>query len=311
MRIVFFGTGRFGIPALDKLIKSASHEVTAIVTGPDRKSGRGWHTRPTPVKAFMGLVSADTPIFQPENLEDPGSKELLKKQDADLFVVIDYGQFLKPDVLDIPSKYCVNLHPSLLPKYRGAAPVNRAILNGDEITGNTVVKMNERMDAGGIVAQEAVSIGADESAPHLFERLSERGAELMLKTVDSIAAGNEDLVEQDESLATYAPKLKKEEGRIDWTEPAGLIVRKVRGMQPWPGAYTGLDGKVLKIYKASVAEGAGEGAGPGTVVCGNDFLVKAGEDAVKVESLQLEGKKMMSADDFIRGYPLKKGSVLA
>ena len=310
MRIVFFGTGRFGIPSLDRLLKDESHEIVAIVTGPDRKSGRGWQVRPTPVKAYMGLVTAEIPILQPEKLNEIDFLGRLRKTDADLFVVIDYGQFLSAEILGMPRKYCINLHPSLLPKYRGAAPVNRAILSGDTVTGNTVVKMNERMDAGSMLMREEVPIGGEESAPHLFERLSQSGASLMQKAVDAIVKGGEKLTEQDEAAATYAPKLKKEEGRIDWSAPAGEIVRRVRGMQPWPGAYTALDGKVLKIFKAKIIENAGEGASPGAVICEADFVVRAGDGAVRLEDVQLEGKKMISAVDFLRGYPLKKGVVL-
>lgn len=309
MKIIFFGTGRFGLPALEKLLESR-HEVAAVVTQPDRKKGRGWHLGPTPVKAFMEEEAAGAQVLQPEKVSDTVFIDSLKAIDADVFVVVDYGQFLSKELLALPRKYCVNLHPSLLPKYRGASPVNRAILNGDSETGNTVIRMNERMDAGSIIMREKTKIGEHEDAAGLLERLSREGADLLLKALGAIEAGKESLVEQNESEATYAPKLEKQEGKIDWAAPALEIIRKARAMKPWPGAFTYLDGKLLKILDAEISTASDCAGPPGTICDEKEFIISAGTGAIRVEKLQMEGKKPMPSDEFLRGHRVRKGSVL-
>ncbi|MFQ5952776.1 MAG: methionyl-tRNA formyltransferase, partial [Candidatus Omnitrophota bacterium] len=203
----------------------------------------------------------------------------------------------------------VNLHPSLLPKYRGAAPVNWAILNGENETGNTVIKLTERMDAGSIIAQEKTPINDEESALDLFKRLSQNGGQLVLKALEMIEADEVHLVEQDEGAVSYAPKLEKKQGEIEWGRPALEIVRKIRGTQPWPGAFTFLEGKMLKILRAKIVK-AERGGKPGCVCDERDFIVISGEDAVQVEEVQLEGKKAMSRNEFLRGHKLKKDLIL-
>ena len=309
MKIVFFGTGKFGLPALKKLLKS-SHEVAAVVTAPDRKKGRGWNIQPMPVKAFLEQAAPGMDIFQPAKALEAAFIGSLKGIGADIFVVVDYGRLLGKEILEVPRKYCVNLHPSLLPRYRGASPVNWAILNGEEETGNTVIRMTERMDAGSIIMQETTKIGGDENVVDLLERLSRRGADLLSKALDAIEAGQERFREQDENAVSYAPKLEKKQGRIDWAASAPEIIRKVRGMQPWPGAFTYLDGRMIKILKAGPA-GAGADAGtPGTVCGEGKFIVNTGSGAVRINILQLEGKKAMTSDEFLRGYRLRKGAML-
>ncbi|MEA3489290.1 MAG: methionyl-tRNA formyltransferase [Candidatus Omnitrophota bacterium] len=309
MKIIFFGTGKFGLPTLDKLVKGGQ-EVVAIVTGPDKKVGRGWHVRTTPIKAYVDRVDPLNVVFQPEKVSDPSFILSLKGIEADVFVVVDYGKLLSREILDMPGKYCVNLHPSLLPKYRGASPVNRAILNGDKETGNTVIRMSERMDAGSIMAQEITNIEENENAIMLHERLSRSGAELVVKVLEQIDLGREQFREQDEDRATYAPRLRKSEGKIDWVRSAEEIVRKVRGMQPWPEAFTCLDGKILKILEAEIADIRPEDAVPGAVCDEEEFVVSAGEGTVRINVLQFEGKKSMYSENFLRGRPVKKGTVL-
>ncbi len=309
MKVIFFGTGKFGLPTLRKLVES-DHQIVAVVTQPDRKRGRGWNVQPTPVKALVEQMSPGVSIFQPEKVSDPGFVDSLKNIDADVFVVVDYGRLLSREILELPRKGCVNLHPSLLPRHRGASPVNRAILSGDKETGNTVIKMAERMDAGRIIMQERTGIGEDENAAGLLERLSRSGADLILKALEVIEAGKEDLKEQDEKEASYAPKLEKKEGEIDWGRPAEEIARKVKGMQPWPGAFTFLDGRTLKILEAAVIDVAEKAGVPGAVLGEGEFIVNTGKGALRVDRLQLEGKKVMTSNEFLRGHRFEKGTVL-
>jgi len=309
MRIVFFGTGKFAVPTLKKLMDSG-HEVVAVVTRPDRKKGRGWSVQPTLVKEFISQSSAGTRVLQPEKASEEGFLNSLRGMDADVFVIVDYGWFLKKDLLEIPRKYCVNLHPSLLPKYRGAAPVNWAILNGESEIGNTVLTVTERMDAGSMIMQERTDIGEDENAVTLSERLSRSGAELMFKALEAIEAGKEELKEQDENAVVLAPKLEKDEGRIDWTRSTTEIIRKIRGMQPWPGAFSYLGGRMLKILEAETGDDEDCSGTPGTVCDEKRFIVSTGKGTIYVNVVQVEGKKAMTSDEFLRGHHIKKGTIL-
>lgn len=308
MKIIFFSTGKLGIPSLKKLT-SSKHELLAVVTQPDKPQGRGWSVQPTPVKAFIEKAAPAIEIAEPENINDPAFVNYLKDKGADIFIVIDYGRILKKEVLDIPSKYCLNLHPSLLPKYRGAAPVNWAILNGDRETGDTIIKMNEGMDSGDIVIQESLEIKPDETAEGLFDRLSQKGGDLLLKVLDDIQEGKETLTPQDQTQATYAPKLAKKDGEIDWSLSAVDISRRIRALQPWPGAYTYLEGKVLKVQEVEVVD-IGEGEAPGTIIDEENLVVSTGSNALQIKRLQLQGKKSMPKEEFLRGHRLKKGTSL-
>jgi len=308
MRIIFFGTGKFALPTVKSLIDS-EHEVAAVVTQPDSKKGRGWNVLPTPVKAFVEKAAPGLEVLQPEDASEEGFIRYLNAAGADVFVVVDYGKILPPEVLDVPEKGCLNLHPSLLPKYRGAAPLNWVIVNGEEETGNTVIMMNERMDAGSVIAQETTPIG-EEDAAQLGERLSRAGAELMMKSLGAIVDGSAESREQDEAEASYAPKLTKNDGEVDWTQPAVNICARIRGLQPWPGAFTRFNGRTLKIIKAAVDDTGTEKAPAGAVIGEKDLIVAAGEGAVRIITLQMEGKKAMSADGFLRGHSVKKGTIL-
>ena len=303
MKLVFFGTGKFGLPTIKKLIAS-DHEVLAVVTQPDKKKGRGHNFKPTSVKALVGQIAPATDVFQPEKVSSKEFVETLKSMGVEIFVVVDYGQLLSKEVLMAPSKYCINLHPSLLPKYRGASPLNHVILNGDPETGNTVIKMNERMDAGSIIMQSKMDIGVEEDAESLGNRLSGQGADLVLKALDEIEAGAEHFTKQDEEEATYAHKLKKEDGLIDWETSAVDIVRKIRALKPWPGAFTLLEGKQLKVIEAEIVDAPEENIAAGTIFDYKQFIVKAGQGAIRIDMLQLEGKKAMSTEEFLRGHAL-------
>jgi methionyl-tRNA formyltransferase len=310
MEIVFFGSGGFGIPTLKSLL-SGSHGVRAVVTRPDARKGRGWNVTPTPVKDIVEKVAPEAAVLQPEKLGDKSFIEDLRSFNADIFVVVDYGKILPNEVLEIPGKYCVNLHPSLLPLYRGPAPVNRSILNGDKATGNTVIRMNERMDSGDIILQDRIEIEEHDTSDVLSGKLSVKGAALVLKAVNLIASGKEEFKVQDESKATYAAKLERSEGKIDWTLPADEICLKVRGLKPWPGTYTYLGGKVLKIIQAASCDGPDAELSPGQVlVSGAKLIVKTGRDALRVGKLQLEGKKAMTSDEFLLGHQDLAGKVL-
>lgn len=309
MNIVFFGTGNFGLATLTKLVVS-EHNLLAVVTQPDRKKGRGWKVEPQPIKAFIHANHPEIPIFQPEKLSDNGFAENLKELNADIFIAVDYGQILGKEILQIPQKYCINLHPSLLPKYRGAAPAQRAVLAGEKKTGNTIIVMNERMDAGDIIAQTETKIAETEDAAELSLRLSAEGASLIIKTLEKIAAGKEKLRAQNEKEATYAPKIRKEEGKIDWSNPAEEIVRKIRGLKPWPGAFTYLEGKILKIIEAEIVDAEDKSLAPGIVCRENTLLVSTGGKNIRITCLQIEGKKIMPAEEFIKGRNFKNGTVL-
>ena len=308
MNIIFFGTGNFALETLKRLVGS-HHNLLSVVTRPDRKKGRGWKVEPQPIKAFIQANCPKVPIFQPEKVSDNDFIEKLKGLYTDVFVVVDYGQILSEEVLRIPKKYCINLHPSLLPKYRGAAPVERAVLAGEKKTGNTIIVMNSRMDAGDIIAQVETTIAEREDAVRLSLRLSAEGADLMIKVLNEIASGEKKPRAQNEQAATYAPKLKKEEGKIDWSNSAEEIERKIRGLKPWPGAFTYLDGKMLKIIEAEIVVSANEDHSPGEVYGEKEIFVSTGKDSLLITKLQIEGKKIMPAEEFLKGRKLKYGKI--
>ncbi|MBU1783743.1 MAG: methionyl-tRNA formyltransferase [Candidatus Omnitrophica bacterium] len=309
MRIIFFGTGKFGLPSLKKLFGSG-HDIVAVVTQPDRKRGRGWNMLPTSIKAFAEKAAPGVETLQPEEAGGAAFLKTLREKNADVFIVVDYGQYLAKEILDMPAKCCINLHPSLLPKYRGASPVSWAILNGETKTGNTVIKMSKKMDAGDIILQAEMEIGEDENAPELSSRLAQMGAALLLKTLNEIETGNMHPRKQNEARVSYAPKLQKQDGKVNWERPAVDIVRQVRALQPWPGAFTLLNGKTLKIFAVEIAARIKEGPIPGTIVDGDKFIVKTSSGAIRINTLQLEGKKEMNVREFLKGYKLISGNML-
>jgi len=307
-RIVFFGTPSFAIPTLEVLLRGPD-KLVGVVTQPDREKGRGRKIVFSPIKE-LALQYGLNPL-QPEKAKDEAFQKALKDLQADLCVVVAYGQILPKSVLNIPKYGAVNVHASLLPKYRGAAPIAWAILKGEKVTGVTTMVMDEGMDTGDILLQSEVPIGAEDTSQTLHDRLAVLGAGLLLENVKKLKGGNIRPVPQDHSKATYAPPLKKEDGHMDWKKEAGEIDRQVRAFNPWPGAFTTWEGRLLRIYKGAVRERVLTGK-TGTVVwVGSDFIeVEAGKDAYLIKEVQLEGRKRMSIREFLSGHPISVGTVL-
>ncbi|WP_224984718.1 methionyl-tRNA formyltransferase [Geomonas agri] len=306
LRIIFMGTPEFACPTLRTLIERGEN-VVAVVTQPDRPKGRGQQTLPPPVKVVA--EQHGIPVLQPVKVRLPESIEQIRALEPDLIVVIAFGQILPKALLDIPKHGCINVHASLLPRYRGAAPLNWCIINGEDETGVTTMMMDVGLDTGDMLLKSATPIDPDEDTQSLHDRMSLLGAELLAQTLDRLVAGELTPEKQDDSLTCYAPMMKKEDGLIDWTRSARDIKNQVRGMTPWPGAFSYLDDKLLKVYKVQTAAGTGT---PGEVVsAGRDGIeVACGEGSLLIRELQLEGKKRMAAGDFLAGYKVPAGSLL-
>jgi len=309
MNIVFFGTDVFAATHLSRLIQDG-HAIKAVVTAPDRARDRGMKVKLLPVK--MLALERLIPVFQPEDLSDAGFQEELRNCGADLFVVISYGRFLPKAILEIPKLFCVNVHPSLLPKYRGAAPINRALINGEARTGVSVMKMNERMDAGEVMVQEALDIAPEWDAEVLWERLAELGASCLSQAVKKIGTGDFTLTPQDESQATYAHKLNSELERIDWGRSAAEIHNLIRGLAPRPAAHTFFEGRQLKILEAAVVPKEGTTGADGTVaaIVADGIVVNCGQGKLLLKEVQAESSRAMSARSFCIGHKLAKGMQL-
>jgi methionyl-tRNA formyltransferase len=308
MNIVFLGSSEFAVPSLKALL-SSGHQIIAVVTQPDRKKGRGLALGETAVKEIA--KQAKLKIFQPDRINAPEAVALLRSLNPDLLVVIAYGQILSSQVLEIPKIMPVNLHASLLPKYRGAAPINWAIIKGEKTTGITVMRITEKMDAGPMIAQKVLEIDKDETALELEQRLSILGAELILGSLKLIEKENYTLIPQNENLVAFAPKLKKEDGLIAWSNQAQDIYNLIRGCLDWPGAFTYYKGKLLKIFSAGVildAQASGDFAvGEIVKIDENGILVATGKGTLLIKELQPEGKRKMQAKDFILGHKLRAG----
>lgn len=297
MKIVFMGSPDFAIPSLEMLAAS-DHEITAVVSNIDKRRGRGSGTSPTPVKAKA--LELDLPVITVEDLNDPGFEENLKSLDADLFVVVAF-RILPSQLLDIPSKGSINLHASLLPKYRGAAPIHWAIMNGEEQTGCTVFFLDERVDTGSIIRQQETPIGPNETTGDLYERLKEMGGKLLAECVDAIEAETYTLNPQDDEQATPAPKLFTEDCKIDFDKPAREIHNKIRGLSPFPTAWAQLDGLKFNMYRSRIAETQKQK--PGQVgILDNEMVVGSADYDIIMEEVQIEGKRKMSGMDFMNGY---------
>ncbi len=297
------GTPAFAIPALDALI-DAGHEVAGVFTRPDTRAGRGRRMRPPPVKAFA--VERGLPVYQPRALRgNPSAVRQLGALAPDAIIVAAYGLFLPKDALDIPPLGCLNIHPSLLPRHRGASPVASAILAGDERSGATVMMLDEGMDTGPILAQLETLIEPDEDCERLTIRLFDMGTSLLVRALDDWAAGLIHPQPQDESLATTTRRLEREDGRIDWRLPASELERRVRAFTPWPGSFTAWDGRTLKIISARTADdvdAAGVGAGAVERLADGRIVVGAGAGALELGAIQLEGRRRAAAAEFARGY---------
>jgi methionyl-tRNA formyltransferase len=307
-RIIFMGTPDFAVPALRALHEN-QYDVVAVVTQPDRPKGRGRRLVPPPVKE--AATAMGYPVLQPVKIKEPRFIETVISMDPELLVVIAYGRILPGSFLSIPRLGAINIHASLLPKYRGPAPVQWAIINGDEETGVTTIWMDEGMDTGDILLSATVSIQPDDTTARLSRRLAEVGGQVLIETLARLKS--EALVgqPQDKSLATYAPLLKKEDGRIDWSKDARSLDAFVRGMNPWPGAFTFLSGKRLKVLKAQDLQVPAREK-PGTVLEGfpGDLNVATGRGTLALQEVQLESAKRLPVRDFLRGFPVPPGTVL-
>ncbi len=308
MKIIFFGTSSFAVSAL-KTLASSRHQLLAVVTAADKRKGRGRILSSSPVKVFA--QKRRLALSQPSNLQDTAFVRFLKNKGADLFVVCAYGKILTKEILQIPRTYAVNLHASLLPKHRGAAPVNSAMSKGDKESGVTVFKMDEQMDRGEIILQKRIIIGNSDTAVSLGAKLSKIGAELALEAIDMIERGRATLTVQDERGATTAPKLRKTDGLINWKEQAAQIHNRIRGLQPWPGAFTYLDNKILKIWGSQVVQGEQDAEiGEVVQVDKRGLLIKTGQGQLLLTVVQLEGKQKMSSAKFILGHRVVAGTKL-
>jgi methionyl-tRNA formyltransferase len=311
MNIVFFGSDNFSVPCLKAVIASG-HTVSCVVTQPDKRKGRGLPLSFTSVKAAAG--ENGLALYQPDKINTPEAIKHLKALNADLFLVIAYGQILSQRVLDIPKKFALNVHASLLPGYRGAAPMNWAIINGEKSTGITFIKMLREMDAGPVIMQKRVDISDEDTAVSLEERLSAVAAELLPQVIKSIENDTYKLTAQDKTRVSFAPKLKKEDGEIRWDRKAVDIYNLIRGCAGWPGAFTYYHGKLLKIYRAQVIRLSGYPvirlSGEIIEVSKRGILVVTGEDNLLIKELQMEGKRIMKAQDFIAGHKISIGDKL-
>jgi len=306
MKIVFFGSGGFAVPALKYLIDSDVDEIPAVVTQPDRRSGRGMGFKSTEVKEYVESSGFKGLFFQVGDLGDSGFMEKISGLNPDLFVVACFGQILNKELLAVPKIMAVNIHASLLPKYRGAAPVNWAIINGEKTTGVTIFKMNEELDAGEIISQRSCAIMPEDNSVVLENRLADIGKELLGSFLKTVADKRYSLSPQTGEVS-YAPKLKKQDGLIDWNLDASSIFNRIRGLQPWPNAYTYMNSKLLKIYHAEVIDC--EYGVPAEIfeVAKDNIKVKCGSKALIIFEVQIEGKRKMTVKEFLSGHKVNTG----
>lgn len=310
LSIVFFGTPVFAVPTLEALLRSR-HRVVGVVSQPDRPRGRGQKTGATPVKAVA--LAAGVPVLQPERLKDPAFLNALSSWQTDLGVVAAYGRIIPDVVIETPRLGLINVHASLLPRYRGAAPVQRAVLAGDTETGVTIMRIVRELDAGPMFGKVVVPISADATSAGVEHDLAVAGAALLVDVVDRIAAGTAGEEPQDHALATYAPKITREEGEIDWTKAAAAIHNQVRGLTPWPHAWTRLDDARLIVVRSAPEPSADVAAPPGTIVeaRGDVLRVATGQGTLRVLSVQPEGRRAMSVREFLAGRQLTSGTRFA
>ena len=307
MKIVYMGTPDFAVLPL-RAMKEAGYEVAAVVTQPDKPKGRGKTMMPTPVKEEA--VALGIPVYQPVKVREPEFLETLKEIEPDIIVVAAFGQIIPKSILTLPRFGCINIHASLLPKYRGAAPIQQAVIDGEKESGVTIQKMGEGLDTGDMISKAVVVLSPDETGGSLFDKLSAAGADLLVKTLPSIFDGTAVYEKQpEESPTPYASMITKQMGLLDFTKSAEVLERLVRGLNPWPSAYTFLNGKTLKVWKSSAGE-EHSSALPGTVVKTdkNGIHVACSDGVLILEEIQLEGKKRMDADAFLRGYPVETGT---
>lgn len=309
MRVVFMGTPDFAVGTLEALLE-AGHEVVAVVTQPDKPKGRGKTLMPTPVKE--AALARMIPVLQPKKVREPEFVETLRKIGPDVIVVAAFGQIISKEILEMPRYGCINVHASLLPAYRGAAPIQWAVINGDKESGVTIMRMNEGLDTGDMIDKVVVPLDENETGGSLFDKLSAAGAKLCAEVLEKLENGTAVFEKQPElSTTDYAAMIDKKMGKINWERPAKEIEQLIHGLNPWPSAYTFMKGKSLKLWTASVVYEERE-AVPGEIVeIGKEgILVKTGEGLLLIRELQLEGKKRMDTAAFLRGYTVDKGWIL-
>lgn len=309
MRVVFMGTPDFSVATLEAIVK-AGHQVTGVVTQPDKPKGRGKNMQFTPVKEKA--LEYNLPVYQPIRVREESFVEELRGMQPDVIVVVAFGQILPKAILEMPKYGCINVHASLLPKYRGSAPIQWAVIDGEKESGVTTMQMDEGIDTGDMLKKTVVPLDEKETGGSLFDKLADAGAKLLIETLEDVENGTIIRTKQDDSAATHAKMLDKTLGCIDFSRPAEEIERLIRGLNPWPSAYTGLDGKTLKIWDANVVEKEVDGK-PGEIVevTKENIYVKTGKGLLKLEEVQLEGKKRMEAGAFLRGYPVEVGTILS
>ena len=308
MKVVYMGTPDFAVGALERIIE-AGHDVVLVVTQPDKPKGRGKEMQMTPVKKCA--LEHDIPVFQPVKIKEAEAVEYLRTFDADIFVVAAFGQILSSEILHMPKYGCVNIHASLLPMYRGAAPIQAVIINKEKETGVTIMQMDEGLDTGDMLMKEIIPIAADETGESLHDKLSELGAEMIVQALPAIEDGSITATPQGDGATCYASMLKKEMGCIDWKKSADDIEHLVRGLYPWPGTYTFLNGKMLKICTVALSDMQAKGE-PGEIceVTKESLIVNTGEGALEIKELQPEGKKRMTVHDFLLGNKIETGTFL-
>jgi methionyl-tRNA formyltransferase len=306
MRLVFLGTPAFAVPTLERMV-AAGHEVVEAVTQPDRPRGRGRQLAAPPVKEAATRLGI--PVYQPERVRRPEAVEHLRALSPDAMVVVGYGQIIPQSVIDLAPLGIINVHASLLPKYRGAGPIQWAIANGETRTGVTTMRIDAGLDTGEMLLKAETEIGPEENAVELGLRLAEMGAGLLVRTLAGLADGSIVPEKQDSSQATYAPLLKKEDGAIDWSRPAAEIHNRVRGLQPWPGASTTFRGQTLQVWRSRVADAGAPGV-PGAVRSVRPLVVQCGSGALELVEVQMEGRKRVPTGDFANGRRLTENEIL-
>ena len=310
MRVIFMGTPDFSVGTLKELAK-AGHEIVGVISQPDKPKGRGKNLQPTPVKE--AAMELGLPVYQPKKVRDPEFIQVVRDLDPEVIVVVAFGQIIPKEILEMPKYGCINVHASLLPAYRGAAPIQWAVINGDKESGVTIMRMDEGLDTGDMINKVIVTLDEKETGGSLFDRLSEAGAKLLVETLPKLEDGSAVFEKQpEESTTPYATMISKKMGEMDWTKSAAELERLIRGLNPWPSAFSHLNGKTLKIWEASVEEENGEKKALGTVLQADakGFRIQTGEGILKIDTLQLEGKKRMDAQAFLRGYTVEAGTVL-
>ena len=308
MKVIFMGTPDFSVGTLEALVE-AGHEVVLAVTQPDKPKGRGGKMQYTPVKE--AALARDIPVYQPKKIREPECIEELKKYNADIMVVIAFGQILPKEILQMTPYGCINVHASLLPKYRGAAPIQWAVIDGEKVSGVTTMQMNEGLDTGDMILKSEIPLDPKETGGSLHDKLAEAGAKLCVETLKCLEDKTATWEPQGESTTAYAKMLDKNLGNINWNDPAVQIERLIRGLNPWPSAYTHWNDKVIKLWQADVVEdNTDQEAGTIVKVEKDSFYVQTGEGLLKIEELQLQGKKRMDAGTFLRGNHLEYGEIL-